>query len=118
MSSLEQPPTLYVSLLWSWRCHCTLPLPPPCRMADAVLCPPTQQQMLVPRQGYLHSMVPQALRLLQHLLPPGEDTPWFEHGALPLRWGVPAGVLYDLVATQQAELPWRLTIHFRGYPDR
>lgn len=36
---------------------------------------------------------------------------------LPRR-GVPAGVLYDLVAAPGGELPWRLTIHFRGFPDR
>jgi hypothetical protein len=116
-------------------------------------------QFLVPRQSYLHSLVPQALQQLQHLLPPGDATPWFEHGRLPLKWcvapshpppedfegcmqrwcvapqlpvttlcnrsrcnacrrGLPAGVLYDLVAAPSGELPWRLTIHFRAFPDR
>lgn len=73
---------------------------------------------LVPRHSYLHSLVPRALPLLQHLLPPGELVPWFEHGHLPLKWGVPAGVLYDLVAAPGGELPWQLTLHFRGFPDR
>ncbi|PRW58258.1 autophagy 5 [Chlorella sorokiniana] len=79
--------------------------------------PPTLYA-LVPRQSYLHSLVPAALRALQHLLPPGEDAPWFEHGRLPLKWNVPAGVLYDLVAAPSGELPWRLTIHFRGFPSK
>jgi hypothetical protein len=48
--------------------------------------PPCLLQFLVPRQSYLHSLVPQALRMLEHLLPPGEHTPWFEHGHLPLKW--------------------------------
>jgi hypothetical protein len=43
-------------------------------------------QFLVPRQSYLHGLVPHALRVLQHLLPPGELAPWFEHGHLPLKW--------------------------------
>lgn len=46
----------------------------------------TLPQFLVPRQSYLHSVVPRALALLQHLLPPGELAPWFEHGHLPLKW--------------------------------
>lgn len=51
---------------------------------------PTAQllQFLVPRHSYLHSLVPKALPLLQHLLPPGELVPWFEHGHLPLKWWV------------------------------
>jgi hypothetical protein len=36
---------------------------------------------------------------------------------LPPR-NVPAGVLYDVVAAPSGELPWRLTLHFRGFPDR
>jgi len=34
------------------------------------------------------------------------------------RRNVPAGVLYDLVAAPSGELPWRLTIHFRGFPSK
>lgn len=32
--------------------------------------------------------------------------------------GLPAGVLYDLVAAPSQALPWRLVIHFRSFPDR
>lgn len=40
----------------------------------------------VPRLGYLHSIVNQAHTLLQHLLPPGDDTTWFDYNMLPLKW--------------------------------
>ncbi|GAB4817866.1 hypothetical protein N2152v2_004912 [Parachlorella kessleri] len=53
---------------------------------------------------------------MQHVLPPGEDTPWLEHSSLPLKWHVPAGVLFDLLAGE-GELPWSLTLHLRGYPS-
>ena len=135
VSSLEQPPTLYVSplALAVTLQHAALPHSCGCRRLLAARRwqevsqrtralparhPRSLAQMLVPRQGYLHSLVPQALRLLQHLLPPGDDAPWFEAGALPLRWGVPAGVLYDLLEGPGGRLPWRLTIHFRSYPSK
>lgn len=40
------------------------------------------------------------------------------HAHLYANRGVPAGVLYDLVAAPGSELPWQLTLHFRGFPDR
>ncbi len=46
---------------------------------------------------------------LQHVLPPGEDTPWFEAEGLPLWWQVPLGVLYDLLTDGETR-PWRLTV--------
>ncbi|PSC68877.1 autophagy 5 [Micractinium conductrix] len=96
-------------------------IPVQLRLADSEVSSlekPPALYFLVPRQSYLHSLVPRALPLLHHLLPPGELVPWFEHGSLPLKWGVPAGVLYDLVAAPARELPWHLTLHFRGFPDR
>ena len=45
---------------------------------------------------------------VQHVLPPGEDTPWFDVNGLPLWWQVPLGVLHDLLAAGQK--PWRLTV--------
>ena len=100
------------------RSSCAASCPSSVFTAAPPLPPSCLSQFLVPRQSYLHSVVPQALQALQHLLPPGEQSPWFEHGQLPLRWGVPAGVLYDLVAAPGGELPWRLTIHFRQFPSR
>lgn len=92
-------------------------------------------QIQVPRMGYLPILAEQALiyfrvspvllRLLvsdnaeswkegrhcdlQHVLPPGEETPWFEVNSLPLRWHVPLGVLYDLL-TDGTEKPWHLVV--------
>jgi len=111
VSSLEQPPVLYVScssLKCCWReqrapalerlrwCHwklsfstvqLTYPSFPKDLAHTTTLLPSLACiQFLVPRQSYLHSLVPQALQLLHHLLPPGENVPWFEHGRLPLKW--------------------------------
>ena len=63
--------------------------PPPFSLRQPQPCLPLLiLQFLVPRQSYLHSLVPRALPLLHHLLPPGELVPWFEHGSLPLKWWV------------------------------
>lgn len=92
VSSLEQAPTLYVSSRPGRpsRCCCScgfnLPAAPATPAFLSAASCLAAVQVLVPRQSYLHSLVPQALRALQHLLPPGEDTPWFEHGRLPLKW--------------------------------
>lgn len=46
---------------------------------------------------------------MQHVLPPGKDTPWFDSNGIPLRWQTPLGVLYDLM-TAKDEKPWALTV--------
>lgn len=70
---------------------------------------------LVPRFGYLPFVAEQIKPLFQHLLPPGEDTPWFEYQGQPLQWQHPAGVLYDLHVLGQ-QRPWCLTVHYRACP--
>lgn len=70
---------------------------------------------MVPRFGYLPYVAEHVKHLFQHLLPPGEDTPWFEYEGQPLQWQHPAGVLYDL-HTQSRERPWHLVIHYRACP--
>ncbi|PSC68885.1 autophagy 5 [Micractinium conductrix] len=95
-------------------------LPPPLarslrRPVPALRCPQIPVQLRLADSEVSSLDTPPAL---YHLLPPGELVPWFEHGSLPLKWGVPAGVLYDLVAAPARELPWHLTLHFRGFPDR
>jgi hypothetical protein len=63
------------------------PAPPPTPSV------PAGAQFLVPRQAYLHGLVPELLPFFSNLLPPGEDTPWFEYEGLPLKWCVRPGSL-------------------------
>jgi hypothetical protein len=70
---------------------------------------------MVSRLGYLPYVAAQLKHLFQHLLPPGDDTPWFEYNGQALQWQHPAGVLYDLHA-QGHNRPWSLTVHYRACP--
>ncbi|GLC38514.1 hypothetical protein PLESTB_001733600 [Pleodorina starrii] len=77
--------------------------------------------LLAPRQGYLHVVASQAWPHLQHVLPslpgrPGPPRPWFDTLGVPLKWYLPCGVLYDLLA-DVGQLPWRLTVHYTHPPD-
>ena len=60
-----------------------------------------------PKVGCNHSLYHASA--VQHVLPPGEEEPWFEANNLPLRWQVPIGVLYDLL-TDGEDRPWSLTV--------
>mgnify|MGYP001797277489 CR=1 FL=1 len=71
-------------------------------------------QLLAPRQAYLPIFVKQLKHYFEHVLPPGEDQPWFELRGLPLKWDICVGVLYDLLASE--ETPWTITVHFRDFP--
>ncbi|GIL66087.1 hypothetical protein Vafri_19695 [Volvox africanus] len=77
--------------------------------------------LMAPRQGYLHVVASQAWPHLQHVLPsvpgrPGPPRPWFDNMGVPLKWSLPCGVLYDLLA-DLGQLPWRLTVHYTYPPD-
>ena len=96
--SHEQPAPLYVRERCApWRRHGAggtaqaptgaPPAPPPTPSV------PAGAQFLVPRQAYLHGLVPELLPFFSNLLPPGEDTPWFEYEGLPLKWCVRPGSL-------------------------
>ncbi|KDD72098.1 hypothetical protein H632_c3869p0, partial [Helicosporidium sp. ATCC 50920] len=63
----------------------------------------------IPRMGYLPWMISTATKLLASYLPPGELTPWFSYNYLPLRWDVPAGVLYDILVNDESTFPWDIT---------
>ncbi|KAK3263984.1 Ubiquitin-like modifier-activating enzyme atg7, partial [Cymbomonas tetramitiformis] len=52
----------------------------------------------------------------QEFLPPGDTRFWLDYEGLPLKWSIPTGVLYDLLAKKR-DLPWELTVHFRTFPD-
>jgi hypothetical protein len=50
----------------------------------------------------------------------GAASVWFasedwEGESVPLPWHLPFGLLHDLVG-RDAELPWRITVHFLGFP--
>ncbi|KAI8147430.1 autophagy protein Apg5-domain-containing protein [Fennellomyces sp. T-0311] len=40
---------------------------------------------------------------------------WYDFDGEPLKWHYPIGLLYDLSGC--ADRPWRITIHFRDFPD-
>ncbi|KAK9843411.1 hypothetical protein WJX81_000813 [Elliptochloris bilobata] len=79
------------------------------------LSAPPALYVMGPRLGYLPTVALQARAFFQHVLPPGDDTPWFECNRLALPWHVPLGVLYDLLARKR-QRPWALTVHFRSFP--
>ncbi|KAK9735190.1 hypothetical protein RND81_04G189400 [Saponaria officinalis] len=80
------------------------------------LPPPNPVVILAPRFGYLPLIAPQLKACFSGTLPPGDDTIWFEYKGMPLKWYIPTGVLFDLLCAEP-ESPWKLTVHFRGYPS-
>ena len=69
---------------------------------------------LVPRHAYLPMLSDAAFAHFQDVLPPGDNELWFDAAGVPLKWQLPCGVLHDLLG---GELPWRLRVHFRAYPE-
>ncbi|XP_074288977.1 autophagy protein 5-like [Silene latifolia] len=80
------------------------------------LPPPNPLVILAPRLGYLPLIAPQLKACFSSTLPPGDDTVWFDYKGMPLKWYIPTGVLFDLLCAEP-ESPWKLTVHFRGYPS-
>lgn len=75
--------------------------------------------MAAPALSYMPAAVTAlALAAFRHVLPPGDDTPWFvaEVGGPPLRWHLPIGVLADAAGVAPGDGPWRLTLHLRHPP--
>jgi autophagy-related protein 5 len=50
-----------------------------------------------------------------HTEPPGSEM-WVSAGGRPLRWHLPTGLLFDLLAGPRPDLPWPLTVHFSAFP--
>ncbi|KAK3289754.1 Ubiquitin-like modifier-activating enzyme atg7 [Cymbomonas tetramitiformis] len=82
----------------------------------ATMSPPEQMYVMAPRMGYLQTLATQAYEHFQEFLPPGDTRFWLDYEGLPLKWSIPTGVLYDLLAKKR-DLPWELTVHFRTFPD-
>jgi len=76
---------------------------------------PVPYYMLAPRHSYLPLLVTELKEYFDHVLPPGEDQPWFDYRGLPLKWNLSIGALYDLLADEQT--PWAITVHFRDFPS-
>ena len=70
---------------------------------------------LVPRHAYLPMLSNAAFAHFGDVLPPGDNQLWFDAGGVPLKWQLPLGVLHDLLGS--GELPWRLRVHFRAFPE-
>jgi autophagy-related protein 5 len=76
--------------------------------------------MLIRRCNYLPVITPQIIELLiqRHLPFIGDETDiWYSFGNIPLKWHYPIGLLYDLYVGKKSEIPWKLIVHTRGYPD-
>lgn len=82
---------------------------------------------MLPRMGYLVAHTRNVIEYFQDAAPPVAGLPgngiWFEHQGRPLKWHLPCGLLFDLsqppavhAATTQPHLPWRITVHFSGFP--
>eukprot|EP00884_Botryococcus_braunii_P011974 jgi/Botrbrau1/20778/Bobra.0156s0010.1 len=77
---------------------------------------PPPVYMMMPRMGWLPSLAERVFPHFQHVLPPGDNKPWFDYKGLPLRWQYPVGALYDCLVPSQ-EQPWCLTVHYRAFPE-
>lgn len=75
---------------------------------------------MVPRMSFLVSQTRVAIEYFRDAAPPvaaGSGGIWFTTAdGHPLPWHVPFGLLRDLHG-RNAELPWRITVRFLGFPS-
>lgn len=92
-------------------------------------------QIQFPRLSYLGLLIPKLHAFFSSSLIDPDVQPteaWLSYENVPLKWHYPLGLLYDLYSGSEAysgegdgkdeetankkNLPWKLTVHFSGYP--
>eukprot|EP00741_Cyanophora_paradoxa_P025391 tig00000378_g24510.t1 len=79
------------------------------------LNPPPPLTLMLNRLSYLPLYEAQIRAHFAEHVPPIEDQLWFDFAGRPLKWHVPIGVLFDLMAGTE-DLPWKLQAHFTQFP--
>eukprot|EP00294_Goniomonas_avonlea_P006974 CAMPEP_0114547870 /NCGR_PEP_ID=MMETSP0114-20121206/4685_1 /TAXON_ID=31324 /ORGANISM="Goniomonas sp, Strain m" /LENGTH=253 /DNA_ID=CAMNT_0001732435 /DNA_START=14 /DNA_END=772 /DNA_ORIENTATION=+ len=84
----------------------------------STLEPPLPFYVMAPRNSYLPLVLTQARGHFQSSVPvmASEADLWLEYEGIPLKWHLPTGMLYDMLA-KAIDLPWNLTVHFQGFPQ-
>ena len=79
---------------------------------------PPPYHMCLPRQSLLPFVLEPVREFFKPFAPPFGGEMWLEFQAVPLRWQMPTGVLFDLLVGDDAgdALPWALTVRFQGFP--
>ena len=82
------------------------------------LHPPPPIHAVVPRHALLPLVIGRVREHFAAFAPPLGGQMWLEYGETPLRWQLPVGVVFDLLAGAEAEasLPWELTVRFQRFP--
>merc|ERR1711988_1241433 len=78
--------------------------------------PPSPLFVMVPRLSYLPLLYE---KIKAHFLSSTSvryDEIWLSMASTPLKWHLPAGVLFDLYGSR-LNLPWEITVHFQGFPS-
>jgi autophagy-related protein 5 len=87
------------------------------------LTTPDPIYVMIPRMGYLANVVNTVIECFQDSVTQygSQNNVWFACEGQPLNWQLPAGVLYDMFcdssAARDANLPWKLTVHFQAFPS-
>lgn len=87
----------------------------------ASLAEPAPLFRLASRLSYLPLFFSDVFEYFKSYLPPllGQSYEiWFDHNGVPLRWHYPLGVLCDVLLGSEVQVPWDLTVHFRGCPSK
>ncbi|XP_014667213.1 PREDICTED: autophagy protein 5-like [Priapulus caudatus] len=79
---------------------------------------PDVYYLLVPRLSYFPIVSDKVVRFFsQYVQPDTQGEMWLEFQGQPLKWHYPIGVLYDLYAADQDQLPWNVIVHFQKFPE-